>query len=38
MGRFRVYLKTFETDGVYFSDYTDVSDDVLKIGNIKQSP
>ncbi len=37
MGRFRVYLKTFESAGVYQSEYTEISDDVLKLSNIKQN-
>lgn len=37
MGKFRVYLKTFDELGNYQSEYTDVSNDVLSIGNIKQT-
>lgn len=37
MGRFRVYIKTFDSFGDYNDDWIEVSDDVLKLSEIKQS-
>lgn len=37
MGRFRVYLKSFDNEGNYLDDFTEVSEDVLKVSDIKQS-
>lgn len=37
MGRFRVYLKTFDSLGNYESTETEISDDVLKLSDVKQS-
>lgn len=36
MGAFRVYLKPFDNDGSYKPDYIDITNDVLRLGQIKQ--
>ena len=37
MGRFRVYMKTFLPSGQYMADYSEITKDVIKLGNISQS-
>lgn len=37
MGRFRVYIKPFDLSGQYASDYTEISRDVLKLGQLTQA-
>ena len=37
MGIFKVYLKTFDYDGSYETEFTDVSRDVLKLSDIRES-
>lgn len=37
MARFRVYIKTFESVGVYESDFIEVTNDVIKLSPITQS-
>jgi hypothetical protein len=37
VGVFKVYLKTFDYDGTYESEFTDVSRDVLKVSDVKES-
>lgn len=37
MGAFKVYLKTFDTSGAYEADFVDITRDVLKISDIKES-
>lgn len=36
MARFRIYLKTFDTEGEYQSDFIEITRDVVKIGAITQ--
>lgn len=37
MSRVRVFLKQFESEGFYVSDFTEITDDVIDIGSIEQS-
>lgn len=37
MGRFRVYMKTFLPSGQYQSEFTEITKDVIKLGNISQT-
>lgn len=36
MSRYRVFIKQFDTNGDYVSDFTEITDDVQKIGSINQ--
>lgn len=36
MARFRVYIKPFDTDGNYLSDYVEITSDVAALGNPKR--
>ena len=37
MGKFRAYVKPFDADGQYLTDFIDISDDLLKVGDINIS-
>ena len=37
MGAFRVYVKPFDLEGIYQTDFIEVTSDVVKLGDIKQN-